>query len=166
MVTVATKFGIGHVVVAGIIGGILFAAFEMLAAATLMGSQASFMPIRMIGAMLLGAGALDPGYSLAVGCITGLVIHIVLSIAFAMIFASIASPAATESTLALGGILFGTILWLVNFYVIAPLAGWTWFPEQTNTPVQFIAHAFFFGCPVGWYLGRSRMLIAHRSPLP
>lgn len=36
---------------------------------------------------------------------------------------------------------------------IAPVAGWTWFPEQTNPVVQLLAHAFFFGAPVGWYVG-------------
>ena len=165
MVTTVIKFGFGHVVAAGIIGGILFAAFEMFAAAVLMGSQAFFMPLRMIGAMVLGAGALESGYSLAVAGVMGLIIHMVLSVAFAVIFAWIASPAATDTMLALSGILFGAVLWPLNFYVVAPLAGWTWFPEQTNAPVQFVAHAFFFGCPVGWYLGRSRTLIVH-PPIP
>ena len=32
-----------------------------------------------------------------------------------------------------------------HFYVIAPLFGWTWFPNDTNPIVQFVAHAFFFG---------------------
>ena len=161
MVTVATKFRFGHVIAAGAIGGILFAAFDMVAAAVLMGMQSAFMPLRMIAAMVLGGEALDPGFWLPMGAIAGLIVHMVLSVAFAVIFASIASPSATDGMLALGGIVFGTVLWLVNFYVIAPLAGWTWFPEQTNAPVQFIAHAFFYGCPVGWYLGRSRTLIVH-----
>jgi hypothetical protein len=55
MVTPVTKFAFGHVVAAGIIGGILFAAFEMVAAVMLTGSQAFFMPLRMIGAAPTGA---------------------------------------------------------------------------------------------------------------
>jgi hypothetical protein len=41
MVTVMITFDIGHVVAAGIIGGVLFAAFEMFGAMMLTGSHAS-----------------------------------------------------------------------------------------------------------------------------
>jgi hypothetical protein len=30
--------------------------------------------------------------------------------------------------------------------------------EQTNAVVQFAAHAFFFGGPIGWMLGRSAVV--------
>lgn len=162
MVTVLTKFGLGHVVVAGLFGGLLFAAFEMMTAAIMAGPAGFFMPLRMIGAMIIGPGALDPGATMAVAALAGLIVHLLLSIGFAFLFARIVPPDATAGTLALGGIVFGTLLWLVNFYVFAPLAGWTWFPEQTSAPVQFVAHAFFFGCPVGWYLGRSRIIEVRR----
>ena len=162
MVTVATKFGFGPAVAAGVFGGILFAVFEMTAAAVLMGADAFFMPLRMIAAMVLGAGALDPGYSIFVAGVSGLAVHILLSIVFALIFAilaAMASPDAGTNTLALGSIAYGIGLWLVNFYAVAPLMGWRWFPDQTNPLIQFIAHAFFYGCPVGWYLARSRTLV-------
>jgi hypothetical protein len=168
MARVAVRFGLGTIVATGIIAGLIFAVFEMLAAALLMGPEAAAMPLRMIGAMVLGSDALDPGYSLAVAGMTGIVVHMVLSIFFAGIFAVIASYVAvttagdaltTARSLALAGIFFGIALWLVNFYVVAPLAGWTWFPEQSNPVVQFLAHAFFFGCPVGWMLGRPQPLI-------
>lgn len=168
MARVATRFGLGTIVATGVIAGIIFAAFEMFAAALLMGPEAVAMPLRMIGAMVLGSAALDPGYSLAVAAMTGVVVHMVLSIAFAGVFAVIASPIATATSgeflntargLALAGIVFGIALWLVNFYVVAPLAGWAWFPDRTSPVVQFLAHAFFFGCPVGWMLGRSQPLI-------
>ena len=64
----------------------------------------------------------------------------------------------TGGNLAIVGIAFGTVLWLVNFYLIAPVAGWTWFPERTDPVVQFLAHAFFFGCTAGWMLGHRRPL--------
>lgn len=163
MVTVATKFGLRNTVTAGIIGAVLFAVFETLAAVMLMGSEEVFTPLRMISAIVLGAAALDPGYSLLVAAIGGTIVHVVLSMAFALAFASVASPRATDSGLAIAGIVFGTLLWVVNFYVIAPLAGWQWLPEQTNAIVQFIAHACFYGCPVGWYLARSRSIIVYPS---
>jgi len=126
------------------------------------------MPLRMIGAMLLGPEALDSGYPLAVAAATGVLIHMTLSIAFAGVFAAIVSSMFTATAgefvrtapgLALAGIVFGVALWLVNFYLIAPLAGWTWFPERRDPVVQFLAHAFFFGCPVGWMLARTRVAI-------
>lgn len=163
MVTVATKFGLRHVVAAGVIGGLIFAMFEMLAAALLQGLDAVFMPLRMIGGIVLGSAALDPTYSLLVAALVGVIVHLVLSIGFAFIFAAIVSPTASEASLAGAGALFGTVLWLINFYVIAPIAGWTWF-QEASVIVQFLAHAFFFGCPLGWYLARSRTIVVRPTP--
>lgn len=142
-------------------GGLLFAAFEMLAAAVSISPAAFYTPLRMIAAIVLGPQALDPGYWPAMTGIVAVTVHLVLSIGFAVVFASITSPDASEARLAVSGILFGTALWLVNFYAIAAVAGWTWFPDHTNPAVQFVAHAFFYGCPIGWYLGRSRTVIVY-----
>ena len=163
MARVAIRFGLGTIVTTGIAAGIIFALFEMFAAAIMMGIEAAFMPLSMIGAMVHGPAALNPPSEIA--AMTGVIVHMILSVAFAGAFAAIASALATTAAgdllstprgLALAGMVFGTALWLVNFYIIAPVAGWTWFPEQTNPVVQFLAHAFFFGAPVGWMLGRSR----------
>lgn len=166
MARVAVRVGLGTIVVAGVVAGIVFAAFEMLAAALLMGPEAAAMPLRMIGAMVLGAAALEPGYSLATAAMTGVLVHLVLSVVFTGIFAALAPPmlaasglSTTSGSLALAGIAFGIVLWLVNFYLIAPAAGWTWFPERTDPVVQFLAHAFFFGCTAAWMLGRGRPAI-------
>jgi len=42
----------------------------------------------------------------------------------------------------------GIALCLVNFHILAPLAGW--FSERSDPVVQLLAHDFVFGCPVGW----------------
>ena len=165
MAAVAVRFRLGTIVATGIVAGIVFAAFEMFAAAMLMGPDAAVMPLRMIGAMVLGEQALDPGYPLLTAAMTGVVVHVILSIIFTGIFAAIAAPilaatglGITSGTLAVAGTAFGIVLWLVNFYLVAPAAGWTWFPERTDPVVQFLAHAFFFGCTAGWMLGRGRSL--------
>ncbi len=49
----------------------------------------------------------------------------------------------------------GLGLWIVNFYVIANLAGWVWFPDKSNPVVQFFAHTVFFGSVLGLYLNAS-----------
>jgi hypothetical protein len=69
---------------------------------------------------------------------------------------------SNKTQLAVAGTLFGTVLWLVNFYVVAPLAGWTWFPANVHHMIAFLGHAFFFGCPLGWIIGR----IESALPLP
>jgi len=158
MATLATRFGVGPAVVAGIIGGLIFAVFEMMAAAVMMGPGAAFMPLRMIGGIALGAQALDPSYPLITAAIAGVLVHMVLSIAFAIVFAVVVPATVASGTLALLAIGFGIGLWIVNFFVIAPVAGWNWFPEQTNPVVQVVAHGLFFGLPVGWYLGRTRQI--------
>jgi hypothetical protein len=166
MAMVAVRFGLGTIVATGLIAGIVFAAFEMLAAAVLMGPEAAAMPLRMIGAMVLGAPALEPGYSLATAAMTGVIVHLILSVIFTVIFAATAPPVleasglgTTSGSLASAGIAFGIVLWLVNFYLVAPAAGWTWFPERTDPVVQVVAHAFFFGCTAGWMLDRGRPAI-------
>jgi hypothetical protein len=114
----------------------------------------------MIGAIVLGPSALEPTYSLGAAAATGVLVHIVLSVAFAFVLAAVVSPAWSLGQLAIAGMTFGLIIWMVNFYGIAPFAGWWWFPERSNPVVQFVAHVFFFGCPVGWFLARSRVALA------
>jgi hypothetical protein len=145
-------------VIGGIIAGIVFAMFEMVMAALLMGSAAFFMPLRMIGAIVLGQPALDPGYPLLNAAIVGMIVHMVLSIIFGAIFAAITAtvPALRQSGMVLLVVasVFGLALWIINFYVLASLFGWNWFPTQTNPIVQFIAHTFFYGTVLGLYLSR------------
>lgn len=145
--------------IGGVIAGLIFALFEMVMATVLMGAEAFFMPLRMIGAIALGAGALEPSYSLATAAIAGLVVHMILSPIFGVVFALLASlaPAARRmpgALIAAAGV-YGLLLWIVNFFVIAPLAGWVWFPNGTNAVVQIIAHAAFFGAVLGLYLTRA-----------
>ncbi len=143
----------------GLIAGIVFAMFEMIMAAVLDGSDAFFMPLRMIGATVLGQDALMPSYALVKAASAGVIVHMVLSVFFGVVFglAAAALPALTRTrgTLLVAASLYGLLLWLVNFYVIARIAGWPWFPDQTNLAVQFVAHTFLFGTVLGWVLERS-----------
>jgi hypothetical protein len=38
---------------------------------------------------------------------------------------------------------YGLFLWFINFSIIAPSAGWNWFPSQTNQAVHILMHIFF-----------------------
>lgn len=156
MVTTATRPLVMHGVLGGIIAGLVFAAFEMLASAMLMGLGAFFMPLRMIAAIVMGEGVLDPTTSLMGPLVVGVLVHLALSAAFGVALAYLA-PTVVRSgngaaALVIAASVFGFLLWIVNFYIIAPIAGWYWFPERTNAIVQFLAHTFAFGSVLGFYL--------------
>ena len=153
-----------NVAFTGVAAGLIFAGFELIATAIASGPGSAMMPLRMISALLLGPASLEPSYSLPLVAITSIVIHLVLSVFFATIFAAIVTRIAnatagelltSSAQLAVAGAMFGTVLWLVNFYVIARLAGWTWFPGDAHHVIAFVGHALFFGWPLGWILGRT-----------
>jgi len=147
-------------IVGGVVAGLVFAAFEMIASAAMMGADAFFMPLRMIGAIVLGPGALEPGYSVWAAGVAGVVVHVILAMIYGVALAILLGGLRSATwEISLGG-LYGLSLWLLNFYVIAPMA-FPWFLES-STLVQFIAHTFFFGAVLGWYVGwaRSRAAIA------
>ncbi len=144
--------------VGGLVAGVIFAMFEMIAAAVLMGPSAFFMPLRMIGAIGLGPAALEPTYPLLPAAAAGMAIHMmnsaVYGAAFGAVVAFLPAAARQRSVLLVAATLFGVLLWVVNFFVIAPIAGWRWFPDGTDHLVQFVAHAFFYGTLLGAYVGR------------
>jgi hypothetical protein len=138
----------------GIAAGGVFLIFEMGIAGNT-GSSA-FIPVRMIGAIVLGEGALptQPTIGLAVVVPVALAFHFALSALYGAVFGAIATRLGIlrSSHLALIGAasIFGLLLWLVNFYVVAPVL-FPWF-LMSNPVVQFLAHTFFFGTVLGLLL--------------
>lgn len=138
----------------GIIAGIAFVVFEMVVAWVLQG--APFGPPRMISAIALGQGALPPSptVSLAAALPVALIIHFVLSAIYGAVFGAIASAIGalrnSRGALIVAANVFGLLLWLVNFYVIAPIL-FPWF-LMANPVVQFFAHTFFYGSALGLVL--------------
>lgn len=138
----------------GIIAGLVFATFEMMASAATMGAGAFFMPLRMIGAILLGPGALEASYSIWAAGAAGLVVHVILAVIYGVIFTMILGGLRSATwDVVLGG-LYGFALWIINFYLIAPQA-YPWFLDASPV-IQFIAHTFFFGAVLGWLVWQSR----------
>lgn len=141
--------------VAGLISGVIFLAFEMLTAGIL--GASAFGPPRMMGATVLGQGALPPQPTLGLSTVlpVALLVHFALSGAFGITFGGIAGSLGvlrnSRGLIIAAATVFGFGLWIVNFYVMAPILGWDWF-AMANPVVQFIAHTFFFGLPVGLLL--------------
>lgn len=143
-----------HGAIGGVIAGLVFPMFEMAMAAVQ--GQNPLGPLRMIGGIALGEQALDPSFSILLAGAAAMVVHMMLSVAYGLAFGAAAAvvPAIVSSlgVAALAGAGLGTVLWVANFYVVAPIFGWTWFPEMTDPLVQFIAHAGFYGVPLGLYV--------------
>lgn len=156
------RWGLWQGAIAGIVAGIVFAAFEMIVSALMMGAQAFFMPLRMIGAIALGAEALDPAYPLLTAIVAGILVHVVLSVIYGVIFGEIAAMLRGPTAFIGAASIFGLALWLINFYVIAPFA-FPWFLDA-NPLVQFIGHTFFFGSVLGYYLWKSHQRSGLEEP--
>jgi hypothetical protein len=142
----------------GAIAGMVFAMFEMLASVVLNGPDAFFMPLRMIAGIALGPSALDASTSLVLAGAVGLMIHMALSMMYGVVVALIAQavPALSGSTGALVGFAsaMGFALWILNFFLLARVFGWSWFPDGQNVAVQVIAHTVMFGTVLGALLDR------------
>jgi hypothetical protein len=145
-------------VIGGIVAGIAFAMFEMIMAAVLNGSDAFFMPLRMIGGIGLGTSALDPATSLLTAGAAGLAIHMVLSMMYGAAVAGglalVGSLSRSTASILVVSSLAGLALWILNFFVLAGIFGWSWFPDSQNVAVQFVAHTVMFGTVLGLVLDR------------
>ncbi|MBI2261146.1 MAG: hypothetical protein HYU62_05720 [Caulobacterales bacterium] len=148
-------------VVAGVAAGVVFAAFEMVMSAIMMGLPAFWMPLRMIGAIALGPPALESGYSLVAAGVAGLAVHVALAAIYGAVFAAVAGGLRSGPTMIGAASAYGFALWLLNFYVIAP-AAFPWFGDA-NPMVQFIAHTVFFGSVLGFALWRSHERLLDRA---
>jgi uncharacterized membrane protein YagU involved in acid resistance len=142
-----------HGVVGGVISGIIFAMAEMILN-VLMGKP-FFGPLRLIGSILLGQQALAPTYPLASAAVVGLIVHMIMSMVFGLIFiyllAAVRQVQTSTGRLLAYGSLFGLALWVVDFLILAPAL----FPQFTMVNQfwnGFFAHTFFFGTMIGGYV--------------
>jgi hypothetical protein len=122
--------------VGGLLAGAAFLVLNMWFATSM--NQPAKMPLLMMSTILLGNDAIKDGTA-TVG--VGLLVHGVLSIAFGVAFAVVASRLRTNGSLALAGTIFGIVLYLVNFKIFAP-AAFTVF-EDANQPFEFATHVVF-----------------------
>lgn len=146
---------------AGVVAGVVFAAFEMAAAGAISGWSAIAQPLRMSGAIVLGPMALEPTYPFVTAVMTGVVVHLVLSAVYGSVFAVAAAGLRPRRTLITLATAYGLALGLLNFYVIAP-AAFPWFRE-TSPIVQFVAHTFFFGTLMGYAIWRAHEGLLRRA---
>lgn len=145
----STRRGIKEGIGFGLIGGMIFGVMEVVGAA-IMGNP-PLMPIRMFASTVVGQQALME-IPAATAIPIGLIAHFALSAVFGAIYGAINARLSIESKTSYDrqaaiGLVFGAMLWLVNFQIIARLL-YTWF---LTTPqfLQMAMHAMFFGLPLG-----------------
>ena len=151
---------------AGIIAGLAFMVLEMFLV-QLVGEGNMWGPPRMIGAIVMGREVLPPPATFdAAVFIVALIVHFVLSLIYAFIFAWIRGQwQMTMPMAAIGGLLFGLVIYAVNFYGFT--AVFPWFAEARNW-ITILAHAIF-GLTLGVVYeplarkGSSRTVPAGRS---
>lgn len=122
---------------AGLIAGLVFLILEM-ALMPLLGMSA-LAPLHMIGAIVLGPEVLPPAAMTAGIFLTALVVHFVLSILYAFILGAFINQRTTGSAV-MAGLVFGLVLYVVNFYVFTGF--FAWFAEARNW-VSVVAHLVF-----------------------
>ena len=119
----------------GVVAGAVFAAVTMWFTSS-QGMDAT-MPLQMIAAMVQGQGALEAGTA---SPLLGVAVHMVLSAAFGALFGAGAAR-LTDPVVAVAGLVFGVLLYVVNFLVVAPLL-FPWM-QNANQPFELAIHIVF-----------------------
>jgi hypothetical protein len=148
---------LGHGAIGGLLGGLVLLGVESALAVAAFGAGAAVLPLRMAAGILLGPGAVEADSPLVPVAVAGAVVHVTLAGMFGLLFASIMEGRARRRTtlaMLLAGLAYGAGLWAVNFYGIAPLFGWDWFPRRTSAIPQLLAHAVAYAPVVALYLQR------------
>lgn len=124
--------------VAGVVAGIVMAMFAMIVAG--IAGDGFWAPPRAITAVIFGTG--HAGTDFAFGpVVVGMMLHMMLSAAFGVMYALIVGVARRELKLAsqfVIGMALGVVLWAVNTYAVAEvlngselftnaMPAWTWF---------------------------------------
>jgi hypothetical protein len=130
-------------VVAGIIGGMLMAMIMMVATAA--GGMGLLAPLRLIAATFYGKDAMTGGGPL----IVGLMVHMMNSMVFGVLFAWIAGRRLATLPALMAGVAFGVAIWAIMTFGGLPMLNPMMRESVAMMPVAwFIAHVAF-GMGVG-----------------
>ncbi len=145
--------------IAGMVAGAMMAMYAMIASATFL-SQGFFTPLYGIASPLLGPSAMmqsmKQGIYLAAGpALLGLLIHMLWSALYGMIFALIAWATHLRGMLALmGGLVYGLVVLVVMSFIVLPIVGAGTMPAMIGWP-SFVVEHLIFGMVLGlWPLLR------------
>ncbi len=133
----------------GIVAGIVFVLAQMII--TSMTGELGLMPLRLFASVLMGEAALTTT-ALGPTVLAGIVLHFLFSIMLGVLYGWLDERLPLEirisrSWQSLLGVVFGFLLWFVDFQLIARLA----FPWFLLAPqgLEMLMHVLFFGLPLG-----------------
>jgi hypothetical protein len=130
----------------GMVAGLVFLMAEMILIA--MTGESPWGPPRMMAAIVMGTDVLPPPATFDLGiAMVGMIVHFVLSV----IYGFVLGFAISRWRLGIGvaivlGIVFGLLLYLVNFYLFTGLFPWF---EMARNAITLVSHLLFGGV-LGW----------------
>jgi hypothetical protein len=145
----------------GLLAGIILGALEMAAASAMGGSP--IMPLRMFASVVLGSTVLQgpvSGSIIGVGIISHLVLSAIFGLVYGLFNARLSEVTQTHLNRQVGlGLLFGALLWFVNFQIIAR-AIYPWFLGAPQF-LQMTLHAVGYGLPLAVMHGWAERRVDH-----
>ncbi len=150
---------------AGLFAGAVMGVAETVVAWFMVGDWV--LPWRMFASIILGKTALEGPFSVLQG-VFGVVVHLALSVAFAVIWAAIVrhAPADIRHSYAAhtaAAMIYGLVLWVVNFQLVARVA-YPWLTGQMEV-AQLTIHAVAYGLPLGLFLTKRIAWMEPRRPV-
>ena len=133
----------------GLIAGAILLAAKIVGTVAI--GEPAILAFRRDASVLLGIRALTP-VPTATALVLGVVMHFYLSAMFGLFYGAYNSALTMHSRRSLGrqaaiGVIYGTMLWFVNFNVFARYR-YPWLLDLPQGPQLFL-HAAFYGLPLG-----------------
>ncbi|SOE46952.1 hypothetical protein SAMN05446635_0118 [Burkholderia sp. OK233] len=142
-------------VIGGCVAGAIFLVIELFAMRVV--GQSVWATPRMVAAIVMGRGVLAHPAAFAPGVmLVALVTHFALSILFAVILAVIMAPFSLDSSVemaSLVGVVFGGVVYMVNFYGMTRF--FPWFADAGSW-VSFVSHIVFGLAAADTYVSLER----------
>jgi len=130
----ANRLSIGAL--GGLVSGAVFAALICWSAG--LSGRPVLSPFRLIATVVQGGSPAGKEIWL------GMIVHIVLSLLFGLLFAALSTPWASPAMTAWAALVFGGLLYVVDFQLLSRfVARWAAFLQDTNQAFQLAVHLVF-----------------------
>jgi hypothetical protein len=142
---------------AGVVGALLMAAWAMALAAVT--GYGAWFPFKMIGATFVGPTALVGGLGTV---LYGWALHVLVSIAFAIVFALGSRWTASYGGALLSGVAYSLGVMLIMTYVVVAVANAILLQRIALTPASWFFMHVLYGAGLSstpWLLRRSRAIV-------